>query len=142
MGRDHQRHLHNRQLHPTDSGRAEFYELRSGLVYLGKTGQRVDQVLPTALQVQEERLVRIPTSQLNRIFQSAQDLHPAPGHAGRSLHLYYGTQVRNDPPTFLIYVNDPKLAHFTYIRFLENRIRMEYGFLGTPIQLVLRPRRE
>ena len=107
-----------------------------------KTGQRVDQVLPTALQVQEERLVRIPTSQLNRIFQSAQDLHPAPGHAGRSLHLYYGTQVRNDPPTFLIYVNDPKLAHFTYIRFLENRIRMEYGFLGTPIQLVLRPRRE
>ena len=53
----------------------------------------------------------------------------------------YRTQVRNDPPTFLLYVNDPKLAHFTYQRFLENRIREDYPFLGTPIRLVLRRRR-
>jgi GTPase len=106
-----------------------------------KTGQRVDQVMPMALRVHEERLVRLSTSQLNQVLQKAQDQHPAPSRAGKQLKIYYGTQVRSDPPTFLLYVNDPKLAHFTYLRFLENRIREAYGFLGTPIRLVLRPRR-
>lgn len=106
-----------------------------------KTGQRVEQVLPLALRVQEERLVRLSTAQLNRIIQAAQDAHPAPAHAGRALRIYYGTQVRSDPPTFLLYVNDPSLGHFSYLRFLENRIREEYGFLGTPIRLILKPRR-
>ncbi len=105
------------------------------------TGQRVSQVLPMALRVQEERLVRLSTSQINRILQDAQDKHVAPSHTGRQLKIYYGTQVRSDPPTFLLYVNDPKLAHFTYLRFLENRIRSSYGYLGTPIRLVMRPRR-
>jgi GTP-binding protein len=105
-----------------------------------KTGQRVDQVMPMALRVHEERLVRISTSRLNQILQRAQDQHPAPSKGGKQLKIYYGTQVRSDPPTFLLYANDPKLAHFTYIRFLENRIREVYGFLGTPIRLVLRAR--
>lgn len=107
-----------------------------------KTGQRVDQVMPMALRVQEERLVRLTTSQLNRILQKAQDDHPSPSHAGRSMRIYYGTQVRSDPPTFMLYVNDPRLGHFTYLRFLENRIRQEYHYIGTPIRLVLKPRRE
>jgi len=107
-----------------------------------KTGQRVDQVLPMALRVQEERLVRLSTSQINQILQDAQNKHAAPSHAGRQLKIYYGTQVRNDPPTFILYVNDPKLAHFTYQRFLENRFREAHSFLGTPIRFVLRPRRE
>ncbi|MBV6396223.1 MAG: GTPase Der [Anaerolineales bacterium] len=107
-----------------------------------KNGQRVDQVLPMALRVQEERLVRLSTSQINKVLQNAQDEHPAPSHAGRSLKMYYGTQVRSDPPTFMIYCNDPKLAHFTYRRFIENRIREEYSFLGTPIRLVLKGRKE
>lgn len=106
-----------------------------------KTGQRVDQVLPLALQVQEERLVRLSTSQLNQILHSAQDEHPAPSISGRQLKIYYGTQVRSDPPTFLVYVNDPKLAHFSYLRYLENRLRQVYPYLGTPIRLVLRARR-
>lgn len=107
-----------------------------------KSGQRVDEVLPLALRVQEERLVRLSTSQLNRILQHAQDEFPSPSHAGRSLRMYYGTQVRSDPPTFLIYVNDPKLCHFTYLRYLENQVRKEYPFMGTPIHLVLKARRE
>ena len=107
-----------------------------------KTGQRVDQVLPMALRVQEERLTRLPTSKINRILQHAQDRHAAPSHAGAELKIYYGTQVRNDPPVFLLHVNDPKLAHFTYLRFLENCIRQEHAFLGTPIRIVLRPRRK
>lgn len=105
-----------------------------------KTGQRVDQVLPLALRVQEERLVRLSTSQINQILQAAQDEHQAPAHAGRQLKIYYGTQVRSDPPTFMLYVNEPKLAHFTYLRFLENKIRENYHFLGTPIRIVLKPR--
>lgn len=107
-----------------------------------KTGQRVDQVLPLALRVQEERLARLTTSKINEIIHNAQDAHPHPSHAGRSLRMYYGTQVRSDPPTFMIYVNEPSLMHFTYLRYLENQIRAEYGFLGTPIRIVLKGRRE
>jgi len=107
-----------------------------------KTGQRVDQVMPMALRVQEERLARLTTSKINEVIHNAQDNHPHPSHAGRQLKMYYGTQVRSDPPTFMIYVNDPKLMHFTYLRYLENQIRAEYGFLGTPIRLVTKSRRD
>ena len=106
-----------------------------------KTGQRVDQVLPLALRVQEERLARLTTSALNRVLQNAQDAHASTSKSGRSFRIYYGTQVRNDPPTFLLYVNDPSLAHFSYLRFIENRMREEYSFIGTPIRLVLKARR-
>jgi GTP-binding protein len=107
-----------------------------------KTGQRVDQVLPMALQVQEERLARLTTSTINEIIHSAQDAHPHPSHAGRALKMFYGTQVRSDPPTFMIYVNEPKLMHFSYLRYLENQIRAKYSFLGTPIRIVTKGRRE
>jgi GTP-binding protein len=107
-----------------------------------KTGQRVDQVLPLALRVQEERLRRIATSSLNRVLREAQDAHHAPSRSGRQLKIYYATQVRSDPPTFMIYVNDPKLMHFSYMRYLENCLRAEYGFMGTPIRIVAKPRRE
>ena len=100
-----------------------------------KTGQRVEQVMPMALQVQEERLARLSTSKINDILQKAMDYQPPPAHAGVQLKIYYGTQVRSDPPTFVLFVNNPKLMHFSYLRYLENCIRKEYGFLGTPIKL-------
>ena len=106
------------------------------------TGKRVEQVLPLALRVQEERVVRLSTSQINRIIQRAQDKHAAPSKTGRTLRIYYGTQVRSDPPTFMLYVNDPALAHFTYMRYLENQFREDYPFIGTPIRLVMKKRRE
>jgi GTP-binding protein len=106
------------------------------------TGQRVDQVLPTALHVQEERLARLSTGQINRILQDAQEAHQPTTKSGRSLKIFYGTQVRSDPPTFLVYVNDPKLVHFTYTRFLEKRIRQSYPFTGTPIRLVFKGRHD
>ncbi len=106
------------------------------------TGQRVDKVLPLAMEVQEARLTRISTSNLNKILREAQDAHPAPSQAGKQLKIYYGTQVRSDPPTFLLYVNDPKLMHFSYRRFIENRIREAYEFLGTPIRVVLKGKKE
>jgi GTPase len=104
-------------------------------------GQRVEQVLPLALKVQEERLARLTTGQINRVLHDAQDKHAATSRTGRALHIYYATQVRSDPPTFLVFVNDPKLGHFTYMRYLENRIREEFPFTGTPIRLVLKARR-
>ncbi len=107
-----------------------------------KTGQRLDQVLPMALRVQEERLARLTTSKLNQVLREAQDAHPAPSHAGRQLKIYYGSQVRVDPPTFVLNVNDIKLCHFSYMRFLENRIRLKYGFLGTPIKIITKGHKE
>jgi len=104
------------------------------------SGQRVNQVLPMVARVQEERLVRLTTSQLNRILQNAQDMHQPSSGSGRMFRIYYGTQVRSEPPTFLLYCNDPKLGHFTYLRYLENQIRKEYPFVGTPIRLVLKAR--
>ena len=107
-----------------------------------KTGQRVDQVLPMALRVQEERLARITTAMLNRVLRDAQDAHPAPSHAGRQLKIYYGSQVRVDPPTFVLHVNDPKLFHFSYMRYLENQFRETYGFIGTPIKIIAHGHKE
>jgi GTPase len=107
-----------------------------------KSGQRVDQVMPMALKVQEERLAHVSTGSLNRILQKAQSIHAPTSKTGTSIKLFYGTQVRTNPPTFMIYCNNPKLAHFTYLRFIENQIRLEYPFTGTPIRLVMKPRHE
>jgi len=105
-----------------------------------KTGQRVDQVMPLALRVQEERIARLSTGQINRIVQDAQAHHAPVSRQGKPLHIYYGTQVRSDPPTFMLFCNDPRLAHFSYIRYLENSFRKVYPFTGTPIRFVLKPR--
>lgn len=107
-----------------------------------KTGQRVEQVLPTALRVQEERLVRIPTAELNRLVREALSKHAPASKTGRRLKVLYAAQVGADPPTFLFHVNDPELAHFTYRRYLENQIREKYSFLGTPIRLSFRAKEE
>ena len=103
-------------------------------------GTNVHKVLPAALQIQEERLQRIPTSRLNELLLEAQAAHAPPSKAGKRLRIYFASQVRTDPPTFLFHVNDPKLMHFSYARFLENRIREEYSYVGTPIRLSFRAR--
>jgi GTP-binding protein len=104
-------------------------------------GQRISTVMPEALRIQEERMVKIKTSSLNRVLMNAQDQHAPASKTGRILRIYYGTQVRSDPPTFMLFVNDPSLAHFTYLRYLENQLRKEYPFSGTPIRLVLKARK-
>jgi GTP-binding protein len=111
------------------------------LVFISaKTGQRIHTVLPTAARVQEERLIRIPTSALNKLIREAMAKHAPSSRTGRELKIYYGSQVRVDPPTFLFHVNDTKLLHFSYERYLENQLREQYGFLGTPIRLSFRNR--
>ncbi len=103
-----------------------------------KTGHRVSRILPTALQVNEARLTRLPTSLVNRILQEAQDIHTPPTKSGKMLKIYFGAQVSVAPPTFVLQVNDPDLMHFTYLRFLENRIREAHPFPGTPIRIIPR----
>jgi len=104
------------------------------------TRQRVSRVIPMALQVAAERTVRIPTSALNRLLRRAVDQHAPPSRAGSRLRLYYATQADVEPPTFVFFVNDAEAVHFSYSRYLENRIREHYAFLGTPIELVFRAR--
>lgn len=105
-----------------------------------ETGQRVHQVLPLVKEIQDERTRKITTAQLNKILVAAQDRHQSPSGIGKPLRIYYGTQVKTEPPTFLLYVNDPTLVHFTYLRFLENQIRETFPFKGTPMQIVLKKR--
>jgi GTP-binding protein len=104
------------------------------------TGKRVGEVLKTALQVQEERLVRIPTSQLNRLVRQAVERHYPRSKSGKRLKIFYASQVAVDPPTFVFHVNNPDLLHFTYARYLENQIRAAYPFTGTPLRLSFRKR--
>ncbi|MHB0868522.1 MAG: ribosome biogenesis GTPase Der [Chloroflexota bacterium] len=106
------------------------------------TKQRVTRILDMAVTIAEERKKRIPTSILNGAIQEAFVNHPPPSARGRALKLLYVTQAGVEPPTFVLFVNEPKLAHFSYVRYLENEIRARWGFEGTPIRIVLKPRSE
>jgi GTP-binding protein len=99
------------------------------------TRQRIDQVLETAIRVDQHRYQRIPTSELNDIVQESIARHHPPSKAGRRLTFYYATQPVVDPPTLVFFVNDSRLVHFSYQRYLENRIRERWGFEGTPLRL-------
>ncbi len=121
------------------------YELRfldyvPVLFVSAKTGRRVHQVLPTVLDVYAERFKRIPTGELNRLLQDTVARHAPPSKGGKRLKFYYATQASVDPPTFVFFVNNPKIMHFSYQRFLENSIRQQYRFLGTPLRLSFRAR--
>lgn len=104
------------------------------------TGQRVHKVLETAFEVWDERFRRIPTSELNRIVRDAITEHPPTGRDTRKLKIFYASQVRVNPPTILFHVNDTRLVHFSYERYLENRLREVYPIVGTPIRFSFRNR--
>jgi len=106
-----------------------------------RTGFRADHILPTALRVNEARSMRISTGDLMRIVRAASEKHAPPSRGGKRLKIYMASQVGVNPPTFVFHVNDTQLVHFTYQRFLENRLRDEFTFLGTPIRLIFRGRR-
>jgi GTP-binding protein len=104
------------------------------------TGQRVHRVVPTALAVHKARFQRISTGSLNRLVQDALARHAPPSKRGKRLKIYYVSQPSVDPPTFVFHVNEPDLVHFSYERYLENRLREAYEFPGTPLRLVFRRR--
>lgn len=106
------------------------------------SGQRIHTVLDTVHHVWQNRFARLPTSDFNQVIRDAIEHHAPPTKGQRRLKIFYGTQVRTNPPIFLLHINDKKLMHFTYVRFLENRIREEYPFEGTPIRISFRERRQ
>jgi len=99
-------------------------------------------MLDTALAVAAERRRRITTGQLNEAIGEATGAHPPPAVRGRRLKMYYVTQAEVEPPTFVFFVNNPQLVHWSYRRYLENRLRERFGFVGTPLRLIFRAREE
>jgi len=107
-----------------------------------KTGQRVTQVLESATLASESNARRITTGVLNEVINEALTLTPPPSVKGRRLRVYYASQIRTNPPTFAMSCNDPTLVSDHYRRYLENKIREAFGFEGSPLRMVFRPRRE
>ena len=105
-----------------------------------RTGQRADRVLELAVDVWGERRRRIPTGELNRILADAVARQEPPSVRNRRPKLYFATQAGIAPPTFVFFANDSAIIHFSYRRYLENRIRDAAGFMGSPIRLVFRNR--
>ncbi len=105
-----------------------------------KYGQRVHQVVDLALEVVKERKKRIPTSALNKMLREAVANHPPSSKSGKLIKFFYGTQVDIEPPTFVFFCSDPKAIHFSYRRYIENKLREQFSFTGTPIRISFRGR--
>ncbi len=107
-----------------------------------KFGQGVDRVMPQVCQVYQERLKRLPTALVNSVVQQAVAAHNLPRIGSRQLKIMYATQAEVNPPTFVFFVNDAKITHFSYQRYLENKLRQSFGFAGTPLRLLFKTRSE
>ncbi|MCZ8512923.1 ribosome biogenesis GTPase Der [Paenibacillus filicis] len=109
------------------------------VVYVSaKTKQRLHKLLPVVNSVAEQHALRIQTHVLNDVLSDAVAINPPPTDKGKRLKINYGTQVAVKPPTIIFFVNDPELMHFSYQRYLENKIRAAFGFEGTPLRLYTR----
>jgi GTP-binding protein len=107
-----------------------------------KLGHGVDKIIDQASRVYQERLKRIPTAEVNSVIQQAIAEHTPPRKGRRLLKFLYATQAEIKPPTFVFFVNDARLMHFSYQRFLENKLRQAFGFEGTPLRLIFKTRGE
>lgn len=106
------------------------------------TGQRVDKIFEQINEVNEQNALRIPTGFLNDMLAQAIAITQPPSDKGKRLKIYYMTQVSIRPPTFVIFVNVKELMHFSYVRYIENHLRKQFGFIGTPIHIIIRERGE
>ena len=106
------------------------------------TGQRVDKLFDMINEVKEQNSKRITTSVLNQVINEAIAIVQPPSDKGKRLKIFYGTQVATRPPTFVIFVNNKDLFHFSYERYLVNQIRKEFGLVGTPVRIIAREKLE
>lgn len=107
-----------------------------------KTGQRMNKLFDLIDVVMQNQTLRIATGVLNEIVVEATAMHQPPADKGKRLKIFYTTEVSVKPPTFVIFVNDKKLMHFSYLRYLENQIRETFGFKGTPLKFIVRERKD
>ncbi len=105
-----------------------------------KTGYHLKSILETALKISDMRYLRVPTARLNEVVQEAIRRHRPTINRSKILKIFYATQIRVNPPTFVFFVNDPQAVHFAYERYLENRLREAFSFKGTAIRLFFRAR--
>ncbi|MBF4500067.1 ribosome biogenesis GTPase Der [Savagea sp. SN6] len=105
-----------------------------------KTGRRVTDLFEMIRLISDNHALRIQSSVLNEVIEDSIARNPAPQEKGKRLRIYYTTQVATKPPTFVVFVNDPNIMHFSYVRFLKNRLRESFGFEGTPIRIITRER--
>ena len=113
------------------------------LVFISaKTGQRVHKVFETIDAVIENCSLRVATGVLNEILTEAMAMKQPPSDKGKKLRIYYMTQVSVKPPTFVMFINDKELMHFSYTRYIENQIRNTFGFRGTPVRFIARERKD
>lgn len=119
----------------------EFLNYAPILFVSAKTHQRLTKIPALVKQVYSNRNRRIKSSILNEVINDAIAVTPAPTKNGKRLRIYYITQVRTAPPTFVLFVNDPELLHFSYERFLNRKIRQAFDFTGTPIKIIARARK-
>lgn len=103
--------------------------------------QRIQTIMPMIDAVHDSSLLRIPTSVLNEVINDAQLITPPPTHNGKRLKIFYSSQVSVAPPTFVLFVNDPELFHFSYRRYLENQLREAFSFEGTTLRILAREKR-
>ena len=120
----------------------DFMPYASVVFISAKFGQRVSQVLDAALKVLTERDKRISTAALNKMLRDAVAKHQPPSKPGKWLKFFYATQADTSPPTFIFFCNDPTMIHFSYRRYLENELREQFGFDGTPLRISFRGRHE
>lgn len=106
------------------------------------TGQRVNNIFEMINKVNEQNALRVPTGLLNDTLSEAIAITQPPSDKGRRLKIYYMTQVSIQPPTFVIFVNSKPLMHFSYVRYIENHLRKQFGFIGTPIHMIIREKGE
>jgi len=107
-----------------------------------KLGWGVDKIMPQVCQIYQERLKRLSTANVNSVVQQAVAAHILPRKGGKQLKILYATQAEVNPPTFVFFVNDARLVHFSYQRYLENKLRQSFDFSGTPLRLVFKTRGE
>ena len=106
------------------------------------TKQRIHRLPEVIHYVAEQNAMRISTSVLNQVVEDAIAINPPPTEKGQRLKILYATQVKIKPPTFVIFVNEPEIMHFSYQRYLENKLREAFGFEGTPLQMIIRGKNE
>ncbi|MFC2045483.1 ribosome biogenesis GTPase Der [Chloroflexota bacterium] len=119
-----------------------FMAYTSVLYTSAKHKEGTDQVLPEVCQIYQERHKRLATATVNNVVQEAYASHNVPRSGKKRLKILYATQAEVNPPTFVFFVNDAKLIHFSYQRYLENKLRQAFGFAGTPLRLILKTKGE
>lgn len=138
MGRSRKRQSNNGKLQKDVYNKLSYLSYAPIMFISAKTGQRVNKLYEMINMVASQNALRVSTSVLNDVLSEAVTIVQPPTDKGKRLKIFYMTQATTKPPTFVVFVNDKELFHFSYERYLMNQIRKEFGLTGTPIRMIVR----